>query len=385
MSRSLSPLYLSLLFAVAAPVALAQAGAGLRAGPPPELGANTTPILDKAKWIPNDNAKERPDAGLAAGYSVAQQKTVYANMARVIDALVRTPVMQEPGFEVQALGAICSNGSCRRGEPVAASSGLIVRQFVMSKSGKLDVNGEGPTVSVHFNRIDRLFGSPAPKDGFFVEPAVIDTIDGFPVYEDGLMVITARKEPLFAPVTRALVLERSIKEKEILLASAVTDAAKGSPLQQFLATRDQMQKAMLAGVAMLEKSDPVKAAKTRQDIEKGTAQRERAARDADARYLADQEKFLGKLRSDLAAEQAKLAALSPAEREQGATAANGKRLVVANAAFYDKSRPVTALQVAIIDIYRKAFFGAKKLTREQMRVRQLGETLVPAKLLAAMQ
>src|SRR5439155_24506902 len=95
-------------------------------------------------------------------------------------------------------------------------TGMIIRAYYTDmKTGKKDTEGEGPSINLTINNINRLFGNTPPdEDSYYEEPELTRTFNGFPVYDDVFLVITKNSKPLFSYVTNEQVINIQIRQEK---------------------------------------------------------------------------------------------------------------------------------------------------------------------------
>lgn len=161
-------------------------------------------ITARGVWSPAPAKLLSLRGGISCGYRATEVQDTYNNMAAFMERLHELPCLHPPkGFHIGIWASICGNG-CTGTRSVPGNSGLLIRQYsVRGQDTVVRLAAEGPSVKVYFNDMEILLRQTSRYDnGSYEEPKIVQMIDGFPVYEGGLLVLTWNREPLFreAPV-----------------------------------------------------------------------------------------------------------------------------------------------------------------------------------------
>jgi hypothetical protein len=193
------------------------------------------------------------------------------------------------------------------------------------------------------------------RGGMYIEPKVTRRVAGYPVYEDRVLIVTNRTQPLLVPVTVGRVLEARKAELRDLI-------AKGRAAQQDEKGSDAMTGAIAQMEALYEQmrqTNPEAAAQLKANIEKmrATTPKVQAVEGQNAATL---NASLGRNADDLRRLDSHLSSLSPSARgarayiggehpdEWGLASAGDEGalpLVSFNDDFFDRTAPRSALQV----------------------------------------
>ncbi len=193
-----------------------------------------------------------------------------------MDVFGQLPFVTTPhGYECAVYASLCADG-CLPQKPVAGLSGLLLREWYTRDTELVQKAEEGPSVNVYFNDLRPLIRSTqGPDDRYFEAPEIINTVEGFPVYAGGYIVIT-KGESLFLhlfPKKPILLIQYNNWKKAWRHIS--NWQKKGSAYQQWLRDKAGNEKAFKEGNAWLEKSDPVKAKPSREQFLAGMQETER--------------------------------------------------------------------------------------------------------------
>lgn len=327
----------------------------------------------KGAWHPAPVQKLSYRKGTYYGYPLAQQKAMYANMARFMELIHQTSFLNPTrGYEIGVYASQCIGG-CNRGGAISGESGFIIREyFTRGSTGKIELAGEGPALRVYFNDIATLVSRIAINDEeYFEEPQVIDDLQGFPVYTGGFVALTKSKKPLFTPVSVGRTLEISIAQKRRNVLETKKSFEKGSPYQLWLANKSATVKGFHEGLAYLAKSDPEKAKIAKLKFTRDLEKTDSTMKAQEEGILKDQQKMIERFEEDLLKEEQKLASLSIADREAPALSQNRRRMVVPNKEFYDPKLPVSAVQIVLIDFFRPRWGDAKRNSDASLAVQAI--------------
>lgn len=268
----------------------------------PATAADSIPRLlapEKGAWFPLPPKLVSPKSAKYFGYQDAQIERMTANLLTYMEKIHRdVPFINPPkGYDVKYSAVICE-AECFKGQPMKAQTTMVVLDYTVDRPGaKPERAPEGPTFKFWFNDIGRVSGK---DDGvYFPSPRVISHIDGRPVYDGGLVVLSKIDKPLFVPVSFEKVIGDDI--------AGLTD---------------------------------------RLDMVKKSASTQTTP--GDIRYVRD---MTAKLEKQLAEKRDKLAAMSPAERAAPYVDRDGTPYVYNNKDFLDRSRP-SALQLVVIDLHK---------------------------------
>ncbi|NRF39120.1 hypothetical protein [Pedobacter foliorum] len=342
----------------------------------------------KGVWFPAVQKSVSYQRAQYFGYKMDQQKQMYSNMGRFMELIHQIPFLNPPnGYEIGLYAALCENGGDPK-QPIPGKSGMIIREyFTRGDNPKIERAAEGPSINVYFNDISLLANKIGTgEDGYFEEPEIIDSISGFPVYRQGLVVVTKIDKPLFVPVSVAKVIEISIKQKEKDLEEVKKSFNKGSTYKQWLAKKDATIKAVNEGLAYLAKTDPEKAKTNKEKFEREMKKTDSTMKAEEAGNLLEQQRMVAKYEDDVQKEKQKLASLSAEQKQAPATTNRGKKLVVPNKDFLKASLPVYAIQLALIDLFRykieeKGSSGGLSMDA----IREIRKTINLKKLLTGLQ
>jgi hypothetical protein len=345
------------------------------------------PALDKGTWYP------APAKGISFqragyfGFTQQQQLQMRANMARVIEQIHQTPVLNPPrGFSAGAYASLCEYG-CEDKKVMTGESGVIFLEYYRSGNNpQAKVDEEGPSLKVYFNSIATIVSNNGlDKDDYFEEPIVTDHIQGFPVYRN-LVAITKNKEPLFVPLTKERYLQLAIAAGKKQVEELKKTAANGSPYQQWLKTRDAGMKGFLEGLDMLAKSEPAKAKAAREKYLKEMQRTDSMYKADEAKFLRDQQAMIDKPEAEVRSNQRQLDAYTAEEKGQPMLSRNGRPYMQCNPAFFNKSLPPYAVQLILIDLYKYQQGNTVILSKRHVQLmKDILGTIDLAKLQATLQ
>lgn len=287
------------------------------------------------------------------GFNAAQIKTFNENIYAFMELMGKTPCIHPPrGYEVGTYGGICGDGACDGSKVMAGTGGYIIREWTTTSKNPVPERAEeGPSINVIFNDIRPLIQRRSADKTGYSEPAVVNTIAGCAVYENGFVVITKIKKPLFNYVTNETVLRRKIQDEEDAIRNAKETFAKGSAYQQWLANKESTLKAVKEGMDIIAQTNPAEAKAKWEKAKEGYEKMEQDLKNQEAKQLEDNKKYLAAFEKRLADYKAQLAAMPPAERTAHHVY-NGRKLVIPNPDFFDTTRKATDLQLVIIDLFR---------------------------------
>jgi predicted DNA binding CopG/RHH family protein len=309
-------------------------------------------VLDTAKssWsLPVIKLTQDPKAD----YSIDQQKKMYANMAKLIELIHKTPFLNPPkGYTISNFASICAI-YCNQRQAIKGTTGMIIRAYYTDmKTGKKDREGEGPSINFTINNINRLFGNTPPdEDSYYEEPALTRTFNGFPVYDDVFLVITKNSKPLFSYVTNEQVINIQIRQEKTSLERVKQTFSKGTPYQQYLAQKDDIMKGAMEGFEIRAKYEPDKAKVVKEKYLEGMRKMDSSMKADEAKNLKDQQQMVQNIEARIQKLQDKLQSMSPVERSAPVLSPSGRKYVVANKEFYSPALPASTIQVLIIDLF----------------------------------
>jgi len=354
--------------------------AGLR-----QAAAQRVFAADKTSWNP------APLKGLSFsragfyGFTQQQQLQIRASMAKIMELIHQTPVLNPPkGFCAIVFADLCENNCDSASRRIAGESTIVfLEYFRMGSNSKLEKEPEGLSLHVHFNSLGSLFDTH--KDAYFEEPTVARYEQGFPVYGRDV-VITKRKGPLFVPLSRERYLQIEIARARKIAEDVRSKAKEGSPYQQWLKNKDGAIKSANDVFEILAKTDPVKAKVTREKMLAGIRQSDSMYKADEAKFLQDQQKMIDKFDGNVTKLQQELAGLSPEEKKAPVTGYGGRSYVQVNSDLFDRSLPPTALQLLVIDLYKNSTNRTTAGTNESILLfKEIIKTLDLVKLQSALQ
>ncbi|MBO9631827.1 MAG: hypothetical protein J7578_01830 [Chitinophagaceae bacterium] len=287
------------------------------------------------------------------GFTPAQIKTFNDNMSAFMEIMGKTPCIHPPrGYEVGTYGGICGDGACDGSKIMAGTGGYIIREWTTTNSNPVPERAEeGPSINVSFNDIRPLIQRRSADKTGYSEPNIVNTIAGCPVFENGYVVITKIKKPLFKYVTNETVLRGKIKDEEEAIRNARETFAKGSAYQQWLANKESTLKAVKEGMDILAQTNPAEAKAKWEKAKDGYDKMEQELKSREAKELEENRKYLSAFEKRLVEYKNQLAAMSPTEKNAHFVY-NGRKVVIPNPEFFDTTRKPTDLQLVIIDLFR---------------------------------
>lgn len=316
------------------------------------------------------------------GFTAAQVNTMRLNMHQFMELIHKTPCLNPPkGYEVGVWASVCGDGSCYNQKPMAAFTGLRIREYYTTKSNPAPRRAdEGPGIHVWVNDLRHGLNRHNHDKLGYQEPEVIDHVAGCPVLQGGYLIITKNKKPLYRYVTKEEVLKVHIKDAEDDLKRMTEVHSKGSAYQQWLKDKDATLKAIKEGLDVLARTDPAGAKakweKTKADFEKMGQD----MKNQEAGQLQENKKALGSFERRLQDFKDKLAAMSPEEKKQPYLNGNNRKVVQPNPEFWDPARKPTDIQLVVIDLH---YYHEKEEGLAHDMIRELRKTLNIAELAAA--
>lgn len=353
------------------------------------IAQERVPALDKAAWFPapaKDLSFQR--AGYW-GFSQQQQLQMRANMARVMEQIHQTPVLNPPrGFSAGTYASLCEDGCS--GKLIAGESGVIFLEYYRKGNNpKVLVDEEGPSIKVYFNNIGKivdLIGTD--ENAYFEEPYITDTVQGFPVYRNSLVAITKSKEPLFVPLSQERYLLIEIEREKKLVEDLKKTAAQGSPYQQWIKNKEANIKAMMEGLDMLAKTDPAKAKAEREKFLRGMQQQDSIAKADEAKFLRDQQGMIDKATTAVKEKQQQLASYTAEQKIMPMLAYSGRPYMQCNPAFFNTKLAPYAIQLILVDLFKYHSGNGVVSTlskRDKQLFQEIRDTIDLRKLLAVLQ
>jgi len=187
----------------------------------PTVAAQSTPVVSShpGAWQPAPPITPR----LPQTLSVAERAAITASVNQLLEIVRRMPQMAPPaGFAVIPRGFVdvenLDHSEGKRVAYVTADVVVTLAPFEQVARGAVEAveSDSAATITLKVNDLGPLMGSetgPSDDQGAFIEnpPAPVDTLHGYPVYEEGngerWVMIRRNDAPFFAPVTA----ERSVR------------------------------------------------------------------------------------------------------------------------------------------------------------------------------
>ena len=337
--------------------------------------------------------EQRLDPGVLSEYAVSPTaaRAFNARMAGLADVLhaagtFHPPLGFQPRLRTRWWGPQeCTTGavSCRD-RPVQAQVTLLFYYFVEGADGQPSWGGEANTsVEIRVNDLDHTFvaagtydviGAPylwlPDRRRIYNTPRKTGEIDGFPVYDTLVAVISKGSRPWWVPVTREEYVASLIRFNEGELARYAGRAASpNDPYAKWVSEREQRRRTREKAYAQLKATSPAKAEeflRTSLKMEEGMEAALKRASAAPA-PVSDGAKLY---RDIIAALKAELAAMSPAERRSqawrlrredtmadiyrshlvAAGTEGARALISTNPDFFDRSRPRSDWQIVTVEL-----------------------------------
>ena len=362
------------------------------------LAAQTRYVPDKVgSWTLERHDYSGPK-GLS-GLSLVEKSRLEAKISALIAAIQESKTFNPPmGIEPHAYGNYvgpdepdrCENQSCVR-HPPTFSLDIFLWYYLLTEKGVGLQKYVENEVLIDVNNLTQTLGDPPwaerirLPDGRLIRYMLHETearIAGFPVYEhhsgDMRLVLTKGSRAPWIPVTREQLLTALIRERERLTAPVA--ATKKSPppscgdaFNEWTSHYDERRKATEEAYQALKKNDPAGAERYRAEMEKLEVDTPTQLKEAQARCEAQQKQAAqqtpGQAAPDRIVEplRAELARMTPAERASPAwydkqsegpdtsglvapDAPRAEELVTTNPDFFDRSLPLSDLQVISVDI-----------------------------------
>ena len=360
------------------------------------LAAQTRYVPDKVgSWT-----LERHDysGGMGrSGLSPAEKSRFDTKIGALISAIQESKTFSPPmGIEPHAYGNYvapdepdqCESQPCIHHPPVF-SLDIFLWYYLLTEKGMGLQKFVENEVLVHVNNLTETLGdTPWAErirlpDGRQIRYMLHETaarVGGVPVYEhhsgDMKLVLTKRNRAPWIPVTREQLVLALIRERERLKAP-LAEAKKSTPppcgngYNEWMSHRDERRKTTEEAYQILKKSDPAGAERYRAEMEKLEADTPAQLKETQARceaQLAAQQtpepvapdRIVAPLRAELAR-------MTPAERASPAwydkesegpdasglvapDAPRAEELVTTNPNFFDRSLPLSDLQVITVDV-----------------------------------
>ena len=362
------------------------------------LAAQTRYVSDKVgSWT-----LERHDysGGMGrSGLSPAEKSRFDAKIGALISAIQESKTFSPPmGIEPHAYGNYvapdepdqCESQPCIHHQPVF-SLDIFLWYYLLTEKGMGLQKFVENEVLIDVNNLTQTLGdTPWAErirlpDGRLIRYMLRETearIDGFPVYEhhsgDMRLVLSKRDRAPWIPVTREQLVLALIRERERLNAP-LAEAKKSTPppcgngYNEWMSHRDERRKATEEAYQILKKSDPAGAERYRAEMEKMEADTPAQLQEAQARCEAQQKQAAQHAPEQIAPDRiveplrAELARMTPAERASPAwydkesegpdasglvapDAPRAEELVTTNPGFFDRSLPLSDLQVITVDV-----------------------------------
>ena len=362
------------------------------------LAAQTRYVPDKVgSWT-----LERHDysGGMGrSGLSPAEKSRFDAKIGALISAIQESKTFSPPmGIEPHAYGNYvapdepdqCASQPCIHHPPVF-SLDIFLWYYLLTEKGMGLQKFVENEVLIDVNNLTQTLGdSPWAErvrlpDGRLIRYMLHETearIDGFPVYEhhsgDMRLVLTKGNRAPWIPVTREQLVLALIRERERLnapLAEAKksTSPPCGNGYNEWMSHRDERRKATEEAYQALKKSDSAGAERYRAEMEKLEADTPAQLKEAQARCEVQRKQAAQQAPEQVAPDRiveplrAELARMTPAERASPAwydkesegpdasglvapDAPRAEELVTTNPDFFDRSLPLSDLQVISVDI-----------------------------------
>ena len=253
------------------------------------------------------SAKVSSFVALNLGYSPAQVQTFTKNVNAFMEVIHKTPCLHPPrGYDVDVYMANCADGSCDGSRVMTGRTGFIIREWTITNESQVPKRADiGPSIEIFINDLQGVLKTQKQDVIGYREPRLLRMIDGFPLLEGGLLVITNIKRPLFRYVTEEEVLRWNIERMETALKNARESAAKINKDPKSTSAEIEGYKKYVAG------------------------------------FVAEVKKY-----------QDKLNALSVEERKANARSITGGNIALPNPDFFDTSRSKTDIQLAVIELYK---------------------------------
>jgi hypothetical protein len=363
------------------------------------LAAQTRYVPDKVgKWT-----LERHDYQIAmvqAGFSAAEKSRFDAKISELITAIQQSKTFNPPmGIEPYMYANDerfdepdqCENQPCVH-HPPAYALNIQLRYYLLLENGQVGLQKFTDYEAwVHVNNLTDTLGDmpwaerirlPDGRQIHYMLHATPASVGGFPVYEhrsgDMKLILTKRNRAPWVPVTREQLVLALIRERERLNAPLAA-AMKSTPppcttaYNEWISHRDERRKTTEEVYQVTKKTDPAGAERYRTDMEKleadmpaqlkasqalCEAQRRQAAQQAPEQVSPD--RTVKPLRAELAR-------MTPAERASPAWydkesegpdasglvapgAPRAEELVTTNPDFFDRSLPLSDMQIISVDI-----------------------------------
>jgi hypothetical protein len=381
------------------------------------LAAQTRYVPDKVgKWT-----VERHDY-LAAkeqiGFSPAEKSRFDAKMSALITVIQESKTFNPPmGIEPQMYANYespdepdpCRNQPCLR-HPPAFSLDIHLWYYLLSETGQLGLQKFVDNEAwIHVNNLTETLGDmPWAErirlpDGRQIRYMLHETearVGGFRVYEhrsgNMKLILTKRNRDPWVPVTREQLMLALIRERERLNAPLAemkkwTPPPCGDAYKEWMSHRDERRKTIEDAYQIRKKTDPAEAERYRAEMEKMEADTPAQLKEAQARCEAQQKQAAQQAPEQVAPDRIvkplrdELARMTPAERVSPAwydklsegpdasglvapDAPRAEELVTTNPDFFDRSLPLSDLQVISVDIW---FFPAVGADRANLRQEDL--------------
>jgi hypothetical protein len=308
----------------------------------------------------------------------AQQTTFYLSKLHKIAELVhQSPTFNPPrGIDAQPSGCLSSqfldDYPGRDSGPVPGY--LMVGTFSYFSSANVPtpiVGDEGPHFFIDVNSLVRLYSSLpeiARDNGgkIFAAPQVVRTLEGFPLYDSGSIVITKIPRPIFQPVSVERFLQARILKAQTELTAAQAERAKqAGSYDRWLAGREKRRQEREKSYQELKAIAPQNADNYLRIAEEGERKQEEIQKSLSLQAQSGPSSLEQSKQQELDGYRAELAALSadqrsaqayfdPSHREiPGHSLADprqpgAKPLASLNPNFFDRSRPRTDFQVFVV-------------------------------------
>jgi hypothetical protein len=347
--------------------------------------------------------------------SPAEKSRFDAKISGLISAIQQSKIFSPPmGIEPHAYANyegfdepdLCEKQSCVH-HPPAFSVNIQLWYYLLLENGQLGLQKFVENEAwIHVNNLTETLGDmpwaerirlPDGRQIRYMLHQTTARVGGFPVYEhhsgDMKLILTKRNRAPWVPVTREQLVLALIRERERLNAP-LAEAMKSAPpscaaaYNEWISRRDERRKTIEETYQAVKKNDPAGAERYRTEMEKlevdmpaqlkagqarCEAQRKQAAQQAPEQVAPD--RIVKPLRAELAR-------MTPAERASPAWydkqsegpdasglvapgAPHAEELVTTNPDFFDRSLPLSDMQVISVDIYYHPAVGADRANLRQ--------------------
>jgi hypothetical protein len=325
--------------------------------------------------------------GSGHGLTREQNRTYAAKLQKLSEAVHRARVFNPPmGIEVQPSGCVNASMEFLDEYPDARRTGPIpgylmvgtFSYFHLNGAAKIMVADEGPHFFVDVNSLVGIYRSlpEAAQDDrgkMFIAPEIARTVSGFPLYKNGVILITRISRPVFEPVSAQRFLQALVGKAQAELGEDQRKHRElvGEKREQSVQQSYQMLKAMNAQTAETFL---------------------RSARESDRQADRTFTQLEQAKQAEIANYQTQLASLSPEQRSaqtyvdpnQHDAAGNlrlteashpgAQPLVCFNPGFFDHSRPRIDFQTLVVRRIYERSLRENSYDPEYLRVIQFRQT-----------